>query len=150
MNKEKKEKHFLHKPQYKGGVAAIKQLIAQHLQYPEEAIKADVEGTVHLRYNINHKGVVTGAKIISGIGHGCDKEAIRLVKLLKFDVAKNRGVRAVFHKTIRIHFRKPKKKKVTPSPTPAQTTVQYSYTSKTTSNEQEEGKSSGYNYTIKF
>ena len=67
MNKEKKEKHFLHKPQYKGGVAAIKQLIAQHLQYPEQAIEADIEGTVHLRYDINHKGVVTGAKVISAL-----------------------------------------------------------------------------------
>lgn len=159
MSKERKDKHFLHKPEYPGGPSALKQFISDNIQYPEAAIKAKVKGRVKLRYDINHKGVVTGAKIISGLGYGCDQEAIRLVKLLKFKVAKNRGIRATFHKTITIHFKKTKQKlkqKQKPEipPTPSATTIQYNYTTsknsskdKTAEPPQKKG-SSGYSYKI--
>ena len=123
MAKERKEKHFINKPIYEGGIAAMKQFIALNKIYPDTAQKAGIEGTVVLRYSINHKGIVTDAKVISGVGGGCDEEAIRLVKLLKFKVAKNRGVRATFHKDIKIHFRKPKAAATLPS-----SKVQYAYT----------------------
>ena len=51
------------------------------------------------------KGNVVAAKVLLGIGSGCDEEAIRLVKLLKFVVGKNRGVRAVFHNNVNINFK---------------------------------------------
>ncbi|MFK7810147.1 MAG: energy transducer TonB [Saprospiraceae bacterium] len=149
MSKERKAKHFLKKPQYKGGTAAIKQFIADNIKYPKSALSAKLEGNVQLRYDINHKGIVTGAKVISGIGHGCDEEAIRLVKLLKFEIGKNRGVRAVFHKTIRIHFRLPKeKKKQVPENS---NSFQYNYTSSSSSSEnkgQPNSKSKNYSYTV--
>lgn len=156
MSKERKDKHFLHKPEYVGGSSAIKKFVTEHIQYPEAAAKAQVEGTVHLRYDINHKGVVTGAKIISGIGYGCDEEAIRLVKMLKFQLAKNRGVKAVFHKNIKIHFRKPKvaKREATPSPTKS-LNINYNYISKPkepeeTAAEKSKNKNASYNYNINF
>ena len=105
MSKERKDKHFLHKPEYVGGPTAIRQFVTANIQYPAAALEAGIEGTVSLRYDINYKGIVTGAKIISGIGYGCDQEAIRLVKLLKFQVAKNRGVKVIFHKTIKIYLK---------------------------------------------
>jgi TonB family protein len=154
MSKERKDKHFLHKPQYQGGPTALKQFISSNIQYPEEAIKSGVEGSVNLRYDINHKGVVTSAKIISGLGHGYDEEAIRLVKLLKFQIAKNRGVRATFHKTITIHFSKAKQKKAEVSPSPIVTNIQYNYTtSKDTRKDKieeapKQRASSGYSYNI--
>jgi len=157
MSKEKKGKHFLHKPEYKGGMAAFKQFISKNIQYPEEALKAGIEGNVRLRYEINHKGVVTGGKVISGIGHGCDEEAIRLVKLLKFHVGKNRGVRTTFHKTITIHFKKSQAKKKAPPPSPLATTIQYNYTSsdkaKTKTKAEDVPKKSSafsYNYSIPY
>ncbi len=51
------------------------------------------------------------AKIISGIGHGCDEEALRVVKLLKFSIDKQHRNKVVFHKTIQIHFKLPIDKK---------------------------------------
>ncbi len=151
MSKERKSKDFLHKPEYPGGTAALKQFIADHIQYPAEAIKAGIDGSVRLRYDINHKGVVIGAKIISGLGYGCDEEAIRLVKLLKFQIAKNRGIRATFHKRITIHFRKMEQKEKT-APPPTTTTIQYNYTKSKPSSEKEKKPkpSSGYNYNINF
>ena len=78
------------------------------MQYPKEALAQKKEGTVLIRYTINHLGKVVDTKIISGIGFGCDEEADRLVRLLIFEVPKNRGIKAVFHKELHIHFRLPK------------------------------------------
>ncbi|HHS95955.1 MAG TPA: energy transducer TonB [Phaeodactylibacter sp.] len=152
MAREKKDKHFLHKPHYVGGNAAMKKFIAENIRYPKSALDADIEGYVHLRYDINHKGVVTGAKIISGLGYGCDEEAVRLVKLLRFKVAKNRGVRATFHKTIRIHFKKPSQKSK-PTKQVSEGDIQYQYVS---TNEKKKSSApipsakKAYHYTIRI
>ncbi len=120
MRKEAKDKHFIKKPVYKGGPKALKKFIGENLRYPKEALENKVEGTVYLNYDINYKGEVTDARVIKSVGHGCDEEAVRVVKLLKYEVPKNRGVRVVFHKNIQIHFRLPKEKEKKPP-------VQYNY-----------------------
>ncbi len=126
MKKEKKGQHFIKKPYYEGGMNAMKIFIKQQLSYPEKAKAKKIEGTVYVRYTINYKGKVIDAKIISGIGYGCDEEAIRLVKLLEFNVPRNRNLKAVFHKNLQIHFRLPKEKEVKPViPT---SSLQYHYT----------------------
>ncbi|GAB4250336.1 MAG: hypothetical protein Kow0027_13680 [Saprospiraceae bacterium] len=144
MRKEAKDKEFIKKPVYKGGPKALKKFIGENLRYPKEALENKVEGTVYLNYDINYKGEVTDARVIKGIGHGCDEEAVRLVKLLKYEVPRNRGVRVVFHKNIQIHFRLPKVKEK-----PVQ--VQYNYVSspgKTA--DQTEQKKSATTFTITF
>ena len=153
MSKEKKDKNFIKKPIYDGGPRALKAFIHENLRYPEAALEEKVEGTVVLKYSIDHKGNVVDTKVISGLGHGCDEEAIRLTRLLKFEVPKTRGVKVLFHRDIKIHFRLPKQKarKVN---APA-TGMQYSYTVTTTkkgpSKETPEGeKGGGYSYTISF
>lgn len=143
MHKEAKDKHFIKKPTYKGGPKAMRQFIGENLRYPKEAIENKVEGTVYLNYDINHKGQVTEARVIKSVGHGCDEEAVRLVKLLKFEVPKNRVVRVVFHKNIQIHFRLPKVKEK-----PMQ--VQYNYVSTPGKTSQAEQKKSSTTFTITF
>lgn len=64
-----------------------------------------IEGTVAVEIDIDVFGAVTSAKVKHGIGHGCDEEGIRLVKLLKFQKKKYQGMFVLFHKTINIHFR---------------------------------------------
>jgi TonB family protein len=81
MHKPAKDKHFIKQPWYEGGPKAMKQYIAEQLCYPDEALAQRVEGTVSVRFDIDHKGDVIDVKIIGhGLGHGCDEEAIRLVK----------------------------------------------------------------------
>lgn len=108
MHKEKKEKHFLKKPIYEGGVKAMKAFVKDNLKYPQKAFDEKVEGSVNLRYSIDYKGKVTQVKVVSGIGSGCDKEAIRIVKMFEFEVPKTRKAKVLFHKKISIHFRLPK------------------------------------------
>ena len=145
MKKESKDKHFIKKPIYEGGPKAMKKFIAENLRYPKEALENKIEGTVYVRYDIGAKGKVTGAKIIKGLGYGCDEEAMRLAKLLKFKVPKTRGVRVVFHKNIQIHFRLPKKKTI-----PKTTAIQYSYVEKKKPQETENKKSNSYTITYNF
>lgn len=145
MKKEAKDKHFIKKPIYKGGPTAMKKFIGQHLRYPKEALENKIQGTVYVKYDIDYKGNVTDAKVVKGIGHGCDEEAMRLAKLLKFKVPKNRGVRVIFHNNIQIHFRLPKKK-----PAPKVTAVQYNYVAEKKEEKTEEKKSSGYTITYNF
>ena len=145
MKKEAKNKHFIKKPIYEGGPKAMKKLIGENMRYPKEALKNKIQGTVYVKYDIDYKGKVIDAKVIKGIGHGCDEEAIRLAKLLEFSVPKNRGVRVIFHKNIQIHFRLPKKKK-----TPAAVFVQYNYVENKKPEKKEEKKSSSYTITYNF
>lgn len=107
MKKEIKKKDILKRPEYPGGAKALKDFITRNLQYPKEALEQNIEGTVFLRYDIDHQGVVTTVKVLKKVGYGCDEEAIRLVKMLKFNIDKTRGVRVLYHKTIQIHFRLP-------------------------------------------
>lgn len=90
----------------------MKKFISENLKYPKAALENKIEGTVHIDYKVSHKGKVLDAKVISGLGHGCDEEAVRLVKMLKFTEARNRKIRATFNKKIQIHFRLPKAKPV--------------------------------------
>lgn len=126
MKKEKKDKNFIKKPVYPGGSKALKEFVNSHLKYPKEAAENQIEGTVSMRYTIDHMGNVIDAHIISGLGFGCDEEAIRVVKKLKFHVDKVRGMRVTFKKNIHVHFRKPKHQKTTQKMT-------YQYTTPSTS-----------------
>jgi len=105
VKKERKDISFIKKPIYKGGLKSLRAFIRQQLQYPPLAISNGVEGTVLIKYKINYKGIVVKTNVIKGIGHGCDKEAVRLVKLLQFEVAKTRNLKIVFQKSIQIHFK---------------------------------------------
>ena len=144
MHKEAKDKHFIRQPYYEGGPKALKNFIAENLRYPDEALKGKIEGTVYVKYNIDFQGNVVDARVLSSLGHGCDEEAIRLVKLLKFKVEKPRGIRKLYHKNIQIHFRMPKAKKQVPI-----TQVNYNYVTTTKKEEVPvEKPTQGYTITI--
>lgn len=112
MKKELEDKHFIKKPYYPGGTKAMQEFLRQNKKYPSEALQAGIEGTVHLRYTINYKGAVVKTNVIAGIGYGCDEEAERIVRLLKFKVPSTRKVKAQFHKKVHIHFKIPRRKVV--------------------------------------
>ena len=144
MKKERRDKHFIHKPEYPGGPSAFKRFVAANLKYPEEARKKGIEGTVRVRYEIDYTGKVVDTKVLIGLGHGCDEEATRIIRLLKFKVPKHRGVKVGFHRTTNINFRLNKN---------TGSGISYTYTrsenppDKKTLNE-EDKSSNSYNYTI--
>ena len=105
---EKKHKNFLQHPTYPGGNTAMNEFITQNLQYPVQALENNITGSVHLQYVVTDDGIVESVQVLKGLGYGCDEEAVRLVKLLKFGTVHNRGIRLKSTKKIKINFNKMK------------------------------------------
>jgi TonB family protein len=151
MHKERKGKSFIKNPFYEGGLKAMREFISQNKKYPKEALEEKIEGTVYIKYTINYKGKVIETKVVKKVGHGCDEEAQRVVKLMKFEAPKNRGIKVKFFKNIQIHFRLPKEKeKSAPS---VQSQASFSYTITTPQKEEnlpKENKGGGYTIQIKY
>ena len=80
MKKERKDKHFIKKPIYPGGLKAMRAFIAKHKKYPPAAEENNIEGVVRVKYDIDYKGNVVGTQVQSSLGYGCDEEALRAVK----------------------------------------------------------------------
>jgi protein TonB len=74
-------------PEPIGGIQSIQSKI----KYPEIAKRAGVEGKVYVLAFVDETGTVTDAKIIKGLGAGCDEEALNAVKQTKFKPGKQRG-----------------------------------------------------------
>jgi len=144
MSENKREKRFINLPQYPGGKKAFQEFIRNNLRYPKEALENRVEGAVHVKYRVDGLGKVVEVEVIHGIGYGCDEEAMRVVWLLKYNKAKNRGVRVTASMRTRINFK-----------LPAAAPIEISYVSKPSKPEKskpEPPKSGGqsYGYTIEF
>ncbi|MFC2111538.1 energy transducer TonB [Bacteroidota bacterium] len=86
-------------PTYVGGEQARIDFINANLKYPELAKEQGIQGTVYVTFIVEKDGSLSEAKIIRGIGGGCDEEAIRIVKLMpNWNPGKLRG------NAIRIHL----------------------------------------------
>ena len=71
-------------------------------EYPEEAKKAGIQGSVLLKITISVEGEVAAATVVQGLDHGLDEAAIAAAKQLRFVPAKRDG--APFRATIRYQF----------------------------------------------
>lgn len=79
--------------------------IKEQLQYPKDAMEQKIEGIVRVWYQVDDNGHVVDTKIVQGLFPSCDEEALRIVKLLKYNRPKNMNLRvkSAFH--INIHFK---------------------------------------------
>lgn len=69
-------------PIFPGGDDARNRFLAMNIVYPESATRYGIQGTVYVQFIIDQNGIVTDAKILKGIGGGCDEESLRVVKLM--------------------------------------------------------------------
>lgn len=128
MEKNKKKTQFIYQPEYPGGPKAITKFVYEQLRYPASALEAGIEGTVLVDYDIDYQGNVIATRVLQGIGYGCDEEACRLARLLKFDVPTNRNMKVTFHQKMRVQFKKPSAAQTLADNPVAAPTVQVSYT----------------------
>ncbi|MEM1323803.1 MAG: TonB family protein [Bacteroidota bacterium] len=56
--------------------------IAEHINYPKEAAKAGVEGTVVVKFKVSAEGEVSEQRILRSVGHGCDEEVLRVMGIM--------------------------------------------------------------------
>jgi len=107
MSKPRKDKP-LKMPRYRGGDEALNKFIQGQLKYPEEALSAKVEGEVKVSYDVDGLGRINNIQVTQSLGSGCDEEVKRLVKLLKFEKAFNKGRTVTIHKNLNVNFSLPK------------------------------------------
>jgi TonB family protein len=129
---------FLHLPQIAGGKETLQKYIEANLTYPEEARDKRIEGIVYLTAEIDDNGKVIQVEITKGLAGGCNDEAIRLIKNIRFGGVRNKGLRVKTKKQFRIKFQ-----------LPPETVVNYSLITKKDEKPQTETIKS-YSYTIQF
>jgi len=89
-------------PRFPGGNDARIKFLLKNVKYPEEARDLGIQGRVFVTFVVEIDGSITDVKILRGIGGGCDKEAIRVVKSMpKWIPGKQRGV------PVRVQFNLP-------------------------------------------
>ena len=84
-----------------GGMFAIQEKI----KYPEIAKRAGIQGKVIIQTFIDENGNVAHAKVLTGIGGGCDEMAIDAVKKTKFNPGIQNGKPVKVQVTIPIVFK---------------------------------------------
>jgi len=85
-----------------GGFSGWNKYLSDNLEYPTQARRMGVEGTVILAFVINTDGSIQDVEVMRGIGGGCDEQAVKVVKASpKWEPGKQRG------KAVRTRMRMP-------------------------------------------
>lgn len=90
-----------------------KDAIYRNLVYPAEAKAYGLEGEVKIIATVNKDGKVIDAKVIKGIGLGCDEAAIEAVKKTRFLPGQNSGGPTTSNVTFSVEFNLKVEEKVT-------------------------------------
>lgn len=69
-------------PAFPGGEEKLIEFVSKNVEYPQEAKEEGVQGRVFVGFVVEKDGSVGDVKLLRGIGHGCDEEAVRVVKML--------------------------------------------------------------------
>jgi len=69
-------------PIFPGGEAALMEFVSSHLNYPPEAAKKNVQGSVYVRFVVEKDGSIGDVQVLRSIESSLDKEAKRVVKTL--------------------------------------------------------------------
>lgn len=83
LEEEESEKIFTvveEKAAPKDGLSAFYKYVAEHIRYPAQALRMDIEGRVFVQFVVERNGLLTQLEVIKGIGAGCDEEAIRIIR----------------------------------------------------------------------
>ena len=104
LNTQNGEDEFLVTVQKMPILSGGYELLQKKLKYPENARNNSIEGKVYILAYISETGECKEAKIVKGIGYGCDEESIRVVKSSRFIPGENNGARVKSKLTLAIRF----------------------------------------------
>jgi protein TonB len=86
-------------PHYNGDLNAY---LSSHIQYPEAARNAGIEGRVGVQFIVNEDGSISDIKITRSIGGGCDEEAMRVIASMpRWQPGRNNG------RAVKVYFTQP-------------------------------------------
>ena len=69
-------------PEFEGGYEAMMAFIKQNMNYPPNARRMQIEGTVHVSFVVSKTGTISEVKVLRGIMTECDKEAVRVIEMM--------------------------------------------------------------------
>jgi len=81
--------------EYPGGQEALAKFLSRNLKYPPSASRMGLEGKVFVKFVVEPDGAITGAEVLKGFDASCDREAVRVVKLMPKWKSGKQGGRAV-------------------------------------------------------
>lgn len=87
-------------------IGNIYEYLSKSVRYPQAAIQSGVQGRVLVRFVVNEDGSISSAKLMRGIGGGCDEEALRVVSSMPaWKPGKQNGRAVKVYFTLPISFR---------------------------------------------
>lgn len=78
-------------PEPKGGYSTFYQAVAKKIKYPRAAEQNGVEGKVYVSFIVEKDGTLSQLKLVTGIGYGCDEEALKSIPSIAWNPGKQRG-----------------------------------------------------------
>ena len=95
-------------PRFPGGEAALMKYIKSHIQYPAEALKSRIEGSVILQFVVDKTGKIGEVKVVRSVDKDLDKEAVRVIKSMpKFTPGRQNGQAVSVWYTLPVTFKLP-------------------------------------------
>jgi periplasmic protein TonB len=91
-------------PEPEGGLEGFYKTLKRNLKYPGPDARRGIEGKVFVEFTVSKTGQLTNLKIVRGISEACDKEALRVLALTKWQPGKQRGVPVNVKMVQAIHF----------------------------------------------
>jgi protein TonB len=91
-------------PVPQGGYEEFYKLLKKELRYPRRAVEAGVGGRVFVEFVVDREGMVTSPRVVKGIGHGCDEEAVRVISKVRWRAGKQGGRPVKVRMILPIHF----------------------------------------------
>lgn len=70
---------------YPGGQEAMVSFIQDNIVYPPTAKRNRIQGECVISFILKEDGLVDNVRVVTNVGGGCANEAVRVVKLLKFN-----------------------------------------------------------------
>lgn len=69
-------------PKFPEEIENMFKFLAENMKYPETARNNGIQGRVFINFIVEPDGSITNAKVLKGIGGGCDEEALRVVNMM--------------------------------------------------------------------
>ncbi|MFD2512744.1 energy transducer TonB [Pontibacter locisalis] len=92
-------------PEFEGGEKAMLKYISKKIVYPSAAQRIGIEGLVVVSFIVSETGEIKEAKVLKGLGHGTDEEALRVVKgMPSWKPGKQNGRAVAVRYTLPIRF----------------------------------------------
>lgn len=81
--------------EYPGGLEAMAKFLQKNMKYPAIARRMNVEGAVYVSFVIERDGAISDIQVVKGISAECDKEAVRVIRLMPLWKAGKQNGKAV-------------------------------------------------------